>query len=61
MMAGRVVLPAVCQIAIRPVGKHITAAKENVTLGSARLYDRLDAPMPLSDAATRWFKSTLAA
>ena len=46
MMATRVVLPAVCQSAIRPVGKHITAAKENVTLGSARLYGRLDAPMP---------------
>jgi len=47
MMASRIVLPAVCQSAIRPVGKHITAAKENVILGSARLYGRLDAPMPL--------------
>jgi len=46
MMASRAVLPAVCQKAIRPVGKHITAAKENVTLASARLYGRLDAPVP---------------
>jgi len=45
-MATRVVLPAVCQSgAIRPVGENITAAKENVTLDSARLYGRLDAPM----------------
>jgi hypothetical protein len=45
MMATSSVLPAVCQSAIRPVGKHITAAEENVTLGSERLYGRSDAPM----------------
>jgi hypothetical protein len=46
MMATRVVLTAVCQSAIRPVGKHITATKENVTLGTARLCGRLDPPTP---------------
>lgn len=45
MMATRVVLPAVRRSAIRSAGKHITAAEGNVTLGSERLYGRLDASM----------------